>query len=454
MTVPYGQPDATVAELMRRVEKLTKINNALMQRVERSMDQQANAFSLFQAAIGLESQVRIRTEELNSALERLEIANEQLVAARDAAELANRIKTRFFTAAGHDLLQPLHAARLSLSALSEKRQETQQVRLVGQIDHALSSIEELLRSILDLSKLEAGVIRPALQAVRLSDMFRSLIFDTEPIARMRALRLSMRKTDLMVRSDNLMLRRMLQNLLANAINYTEHGSVLLAARRRGANVRIEVWDTGPGIECEEQERMFEEFQRGAAAGRGAGTGFGLGLSIVQRTAEALGHKVEVCSKLRHGTRFSVFAPYAGRAEDTARVDEEPSVRTAYDLAGRAAVVIDNDANVLEAMRVLLGKWSCNVRTAQSLRDIERIYEAEPGFLPDIVLADFHLDHGETGTRAVEWLRVHAKSALPAVIITADHSTEVAAEAARTECEILKKPVRPAELRALIQHLLR
>ncbi|MFV0369519.1 MAG: histidine kinase dimerization/phospho-acceptor domain-containing protein, partial [Hyphomicrobiaceae bacterium] len=156
--------------LLRRIEKLEKINAALMNRVERSLDQQANAYSMFQTAIGLENQVRVRTDELKSALTNLENVNGELTAARDASDRANSVKTRFFTAVSHDVLQPLHAAQLSLSALIDSLGSADQQRLAMQVDHALSSVEELLRTMLDISKLEAGVIRPRLQSIALEPL--------------------------------------------------------------------------------------------------------------------------------------------------------------------------------------------------------------------------------------------------------------------------------------------
>jgi len=181
-------------DLERRIEKLTKINNALMQRVERSMDQQANAFSLFQTAIGLENQIRARTEELKNALSKLEKANEELKQARDAAERANTSKTRFFTAVGHDLLQPLHAARLSLGELADAQHDLTSQRLAANVTYSLSAIEDLLTSILDLSKLEAGVFVPALQPVSLQAVFEQLVAGIQPIARKKGLDFTCRTT--------------------------------------------------------------------------------------------------------------------------------------------------------------------------------------------------------------------------------------------------------------------
>jgi two-component system, sensor histidine kinase len=440
-------------DLERRIQKLQKINAALMQRVERSMDQQANAYSLFQTAITLEGQVRLRTEEVTNALARLERTNDELSSARDASERANRFKTRFFTAVGHDLLQPLHAARLSASALAEPNGSEHQRRIAERIEHALATIEELLKSILDISKLEAGVFTPALRPVPLDDQFASIVLDIEPQARAKGLSMTWRRSGLAVVSDPLMLRRILQNLMVNAVQYTAEGGIRLLARRRGTDVRIEVWDTGPGIGEADREMIFEEFQRGSATDRPAVGGFGLGLSIVQRMAEALDHRIELCSRVGHGTRFSLTAPMARGASIPAAATA-PAARGvgASALAGAKVVVIDNDATVLDAMQGLMERWDCDVRCGRNLEGL--FLSAGTGaFRPDVILADYHLDDGRNGLDAVHALRLAAGRVIPAIIITADHSPVIADAARELDCELLLKPVRPAELRALMQHLL-
>jgi signal transduction histidine kinase len=424
-----------------------------MQRVEKSMDQQANAYSLFQTAITLEGQVRVRTEELKSALSRLERTNDELMTARDASERANRFKTRFFTAVGHDLLQPLHAARLSVTALAEPFGTAHQRRLADRIEHALTTIEDLLKSILDISKLEAGVIAPSLRPVALDELFTSLALDIEPLARVKNLALTWRPSRMAVISDPLMLRRILQNLMANAVQYTQHGGIKLAARRRGANVRIEVWDTGPGIVPAEREMIFEEFQRGPATDRPAIGGFGLGLSIVQRMAEALDHPLGLCSRVGHGSRFSISAPFAGAVDHQAAQAAPVACGRSYGLIGVRVAVIDNDTSVLEAMQSLLERWTCEVCLLRDLADVDSLIEAK-SFRPDIILADYHLDGGACGLTAVDGLRAAMPgAALPAIVVTADHSREIADKARAGGCEILLKPVKPAELRALMLHLI-
>ena len=438
--------------LLRRIEKLEKINAALMNRVERSLDQQANAYSMFQTAIGLESQVRVRTEELKSALTNLENVNGELTAARDASDRANSVKTRFFTAVSHDVLQPLHAAQLSLSALIDSTSSADQQRLAMQVDHALASVEELLRTMLDISKLEAGVIKPKIQAIALEPLFDSLVLDMKPLVATRGLRLKQHCKGLAVKSDPLMLRRVLQNLLANALHYTRQGGILLAARRRSGHVRIEVWDTGPGIPEIERDRIFEEFQRGSTSVDNHRGGSGLGLSIVARMAQTLEHPITMCSRIGQGTCFAIEAPETSAILPSVnQLQHAPAHGPGMGLAETRVLVIDNDPNVVEAMQKLLLRWSCDVRTAQTLQDIESLI-AEAEFLPQIVLADYHLDFGTYGTFAIDRLRACLGARLPAVIITADRADEITAAARERGCEILHKPVRPAELRALIQHL--
>jgi len=450
-SVPPDRPPSDPSDSGRIAEKLRKINAALMKRVERSMDQQANAYSLFQTAIYQETQIRLRTEELNTALTKLAHANIELGGARDAAERANVFKTRFFTAVGHDLLQPLHAARLMLCELMEAREEGDRKHLATNISNALVSIEELLTSILDISKLEAGVFVPNIQTVALGAIFEQLASSLGSLARRKGLDFRWRPTNLSIRSDPLMLRRIVQNILANAAHYTESGGVLLAARRRGGQVVIEVWDTGPGIAVQERNFIFEEFQRGAASERSGGVGFGLGLAIVRRMADALGHKLELQSALGRGSRFTIAAPFAAPSSQFSSSNNVP-IESNDDLVARPLIVIDNDLDVLVAMQSLLSRWGADVRPARDLDDVGEIL-SDPNFLPAIILVDYHLDLGMLGIDIVSRIRSRLGHHVPAILITADRTEAATRAALQSKCELLYKPVRPAELRALMQHLL-
>ncbi|MFA7306129.1 MAG: hybrid sensor histidine kinase/response regulator [Hyphomicrobium sp.] len=448
---PTDHLPQTPLEFGRAFDKLRKINDALMKRVERSMDQQANAFSLFQTAINQETQIRIRTEELNNALTKLAQANVELSAARDAAERSNVVKTRFFTAVGHDLLQPLHAARLTLSELMDTQSEPDHKQLTNNISSALVTIEELLTSILDISKLEAGVFVPNIQTVALGAIFEQLACNIEPVTRRKRLDFRWRPTNLGVRSDPLMLRRIVQNLLANAAHYTEVGGVLLAARRRGSEVEIEVWDTGPGVAPQERERIFEEFHRGEASERSGGAGFGLGLAIVRRMSDSLGHELKLQSRVGVGSRFSITAPYAAPLSKAEPKAQSLPSNNNY-LVARPLIVIDNDLGVLGAMQTLLSRWGADVRLARDLDDVNEIL-ADPAFSPAVILADYHLDGSVLGIEAVVRIRQSFGNKIPAILITADRTQATADAARQFDCALLHKPVRPAELRALMQHLL-
>lgn len=437
------------------LERLKKINAALISRVERSMDQQGNAFSLFQTAISLESRVRSRTEELHSTLRRLEQSNIDLNAAKENAELANLSKTRFLAAASHDVLQPLNAAHLSVSALAEVQTSEEGRNLVRQVERSLETMEDLLRTLLDISKLDAGVVQPDVTDVSLETLFSSLRSDFQPVAEMKGLTLKFRPVNALVRSDRTLLRRILQNILSNALRYTRSGGVLVGTRHRGDTIRIDVADTGCGIPDDQREAVFEEFHRGAIptdAGLAAG-GLGLGLAIVRRIAAALGHPVTFSSKVGHGTIFHIDVPVGiGDTADPIASTAEMERPRGYGLFGTKVLLVENDIDVLQAMTSLLERWQCLVRPATSTGDALDML-GDTDWLPDIVIADQHLDRGDLGTTTIAEVRDYLGRAVPALIVTADGSETVAKAARAAGIELMRKPLKPAQLRALLAHLL-
>ncbi|WP_376704164.1 hybrid sensor histidine kinase/response regulator [Mesorhizobium sp. ISC25] len=437
------------------LERLKKINAALISRVERSMDQQGNAFSLFQTAISLESRVRSRTEELHSTLRRLEQSNIDLNAAKENAELANLSKTRFLAAASHDVLQPLNAAHLSVSALAEVQTSEEGRNLVRQVERSLETMEDLLRTLLDISKLDAGVVQPDITDVSLETLFSSLRSDFQPVAEMKGLTLKFRPVSALVRSDRTLLRRILQNILSNALRYTRSGGVLVGTRHRGDTIRIDVADTGCGIPDDQREAVFEEFHRGAIptdAGLAAG-GLGLGLAIVRRIAAALGHPVTFSSKVGHGTIFHIDVPVGiGDTADPIASTAEMERPRGYGLFGTKVLLVENDIDVLQAMTSLLERWQCLVRPATSTGDALDML-GDTDWLPDIVIADQHLDGGDLGTTTIAEVRDYLGRAVPALIVTADGSETVAKAARAAGIELMRKPLKPAQLRALLAHLL-
>ncbi|NPU14746.1 response regulator [Bradyrhizobium sp. 83002] len=445
-----GSPD----DLQREAAKLRKINAALMSRVERSMDQQFNAFSLFETAIALDHQVRERTRQLRDALHSIETANKDLFRAKQQAEAASSLKSSVLISVTHDLLQPLNAARLTLSTLADEVSSDRGTAMVGQVDHSLATLEDLLRSLLEIAKLDAGALRPDMRPILLSSLFEPLEREFAPIAARRGLSLRICPCSVAVVSDAMMLRRILQNLLANALRYTRQGGVVMGCRRGpGADrVRIEVYDTGPGIPGPQQEAIFLEFQRGQPSAEDQ-AGFGLGLSIVRRFANALNHEVGLASRMDHGSTFRLALD---RADPAAVLpDPHPAEHVEHDfggLEGAKILLIENDLATADAMVSLLEKWGCDVVATVSTTDALLRLSAL-GAIPETIIADLHLEGDESGLAAIRDIRQFLGREVPAMIVTADYSDDAAREASQYGLEILTKPVRPAELRALLSFLL-
>ncbi|MFB0487455.1 signal transduction histidine kinase [Methylobacterium sp. OAE515] len=447
MTVHAGGLE-TDASLHRRIEKLERINAALMSHVERTMDQRGSAYSLFQTAIMLEGRVRTRTEELTGLMHRLERSNAALGAAKEEAETANRSKTRFLAAASHDLLQPVNAARLSISALADLDVPPEARTIAGQVERGLQTIEDLIKTLLDISKLDAGIVRPQLQPVFLPDLLAELAESFKPFAERKGLRLSVRCPDLTVTSDVVLLQRILQNLVSNAVRYTSAGGIVLAARRRAGGVRVEVTDTGCGISAEERDLVFDEFFRGGArTATGEEPGLGLGLSIVRRMAQALDHPLSLASRPGHGTRVALSLPLSAVPAAAA-----PPAPVATRLSGAHVLVVENDASTADALARLLQNWDARVSTFRDLAGVQAAVEAGAA-APDILVLDYHLDDGACGLEVAAFLRVGRADPLPVIVTTADHTEDVEARVVAAGAELVRKPIKPAQLRSLLTYML-
>jgi len=395
--------------------------------------------SMTEIAETLERAVKERTAEL------IEV-NRQLVDAKDEAERANQSKTRFLAAASHDLLQPLNAARLFVAALGEKRLATSTRGLVGQAAVALDSVEDLLEALFEISRLDAGAIQPEIRTIALDRILSALRIEFGPLARSRGLAFEVAETPLFVASDAQMLRRVLQNLVSNAIRYTTEGGVAVTARRDGDTVTVAVIDTGPGIAEAEQRYVFEEFKRLDATRKVPG--HGLGLAIVRRSCAKLGHEVTLRSRPGRGATFAITMPAAEPAG--AAPDPVAATRGRTMPAAGAILVIDNDPSILAGMRALLENWGHEAITALSPDAPEVKAAARAGLA--LVLADYHLEDGLTGDVAVARVRALHSASLPAAIVTADRSEEVKARLAAQGLPILTKPIKPAQLRALLRQI--
>jgi signal transduction histidine kinase/CheY-like chemotaxis protein len=405
----------------------------------------------------LEQRVQNRTRELSEVNRRLrneiDLRNRIERALRDAkaeAETANLSKTRFLAAASHDLLQPLNAARLFTSALGQgENLDGKTSRAIERIDSSLRAAEELLTALLDISKLDAGALEPHPVVFHVNDVLATLDIEFGAIAREHGLELTTVPCTLAVRSDRQFLRRILQNFLSNALRYTRTGKVLLGCRRRGDRLSIQVWDTGPGIADEHLDEIFEEFRRLQPRDERGAKGMGLGLAIVQRMARALGHEVLVRSRPGHGSMFAVEVPIAATAPVALRAPARP--RTAASLDRAVVLCVDNESSILEGMTQLLGGWTCHVLTAEDTDSALATLEVA-GRAPDLVLADYHLDGDDTGLRTLEAVRARWGD-VPGAIITADYGEEVRERVRASGVLILRKPIKPAALRAIMSQLL-
>lgn len=378
--------------------------------------------------------------EINETLEqRVELRTRE-------AESAQQSKTRFLAAISHDVLQPLNAARLFASALRETADAVEQARLAERVDASLRAAEDLLDGLLDISRLDAGALRVEIVDFDVNELLRELVAQYAPVASGRGLQLRVRAPDRPrpVRSDRRLLRRALQNFLANALRYTREGGVLIAARVREGAIELQVWDTGPGISEHHLAQIFDEFRRFETPGVGGERGLGLGLSICQRIARTLEHPLRVRSRIGVGSVFSITVPF-GRAMYAAPLPEPHLVVGGDSLAGLRVLCVDNDREILDGMRTLLQRWGVTALTAASADEaLALLVEC-----PDVALVDYHLHDRLDGLGVIDELRVQCGRNLPAALLTGDGSDALKLAARERGCRVLTKPVKPASLRAFL-----
>jgi len=397
------------------------------------------------------------TERLNLDLERrvaeksaaLSTQLEATQAAKEAAEAANRAKSSFLAAASHDLRQPLHALGMFTQALTERTHDADGQLLAQRITTSVAALEVLFSSLLDISKLDAGAIvaQPCDFAIR--PLLDRLAEECMPEALQRGLKLGVVCGDAAIRSDPVLMERILRNLIANAMRYTEHGGIVIGCRRRGAACSLEIWDSGPGIPEVELTRIFEEFYQIGNPGRDRTRGLGLGLAIVRRLAGLLGHAVEVSSREGRGSVFRVRVP-AGNAQAVSTIAPPELLQVA--LAGRRILVVDDEADVREATRRLLSQWGCIVVATDSAAGAQRAYAGRSG--PEAMLVDFRLGDGVDGLETIAVLRRAFGSATPAVLVSGESGELELSRIQASGTLLLHKPLPPARLRSLLAHLLR
>ncbi len=411
-------------------------------------ERRRTAEALHQAYQHLEVRVRERTTELTQLNHQLLREIEERRRAEQKAEQANLSKTKFLAAVSHDLLQPLNAARLFTSALQE---QSSSPALVRNVSNALDDVESLLGTLVDISKLDAGVIKADVATFAVSDLLDNLAAEYAATAASEGLRLSYVPSSLRVRSDIQLLARILRNLLSNAIRYTPHGRLLLGCRRRGRRLSIEVWDTGIGIPLDKREEIFQEFKRGDSQRPDQDRGLGLGLAIVEKIAGILGHRIQVRSTPGKGSVFSIDVPLSRQAPkpQAALPEVLPLLER---LEGARIWVLDNDAAICAGMRTLLEQWGCRVNTALNEEDLAAQLP-EDAADAGLLIVDYHLDNDRNGLDAVAAINAQRLSPLPALMITANYSNELKQQVRELGHTLMHKPVRPMKLKAAISHLL-
>ena len=371
-------------------------------------------------------------------------------AARAEAEDANRAKSRFLAAASHDLRQPIHALGLFASAVRPHITTVDGHHIVDKIESSIGSTEVMFNALLDVSRLDAGILLPDIKAFAVGDLLARLVAEYSPRADAKSIRLRFRSTSRLVLSDPTLLERVIRNYLSNGIRYTQRGGVLIGTRVRDEQLRIEICDTGDGIPQEKFDEIFQEFCQLGNPERDKAKGLGLGLAIVKRIGELLSHPIEVKSKLGRGSTFSVSVPLATRNAQTATSASEIQYDDAV-LVGTTILVIDDDRNVLEAAQILLKQWGCYALSAESASDaLAKLREEDRA--PDVILSDYRLRNGETGIDAIRKIQ-SVWGIMPAALITGDTAPDRLKEATASGYALLHKPLNPQRLKTVLCRML-
>lgn len=392
--------------------------------------------------LSLNTYNRMFVESMRLRLQKLDLVA-QLTAQKDVAEAANLAKSRFLAAASHDLRQPIHALNLYLGAFGQMELPRRADIMLGKVRQCAQIMDVLFRTLLDISELDAGAVRPQIGAFPLAPLFARARLEFEPQARAKGLELRVKPCAEHVRSDPVLIERILRNLISNAIRYTERGRIVVGCRPQGSSVRICVYDTGIGIAPHDQALVFEEFYQVSNRERDRSKGLGLGLAIVDRLTRLLEAPLVLRSNPGRG---SLFAFALARAEEVAppRVHMAPRGNDSRNLAGTFVVVVDDEELILDAAQNLLEQWGCTVVTAVSrLQALERL--AGSPRPPDVIICDYRLRDQETGIVVVEAIRNEFNGDIPALLLTGETDPAQIRQISASGVAVLHKPLREDEL---------
>lgn len=394
----------------------------------------------------------VNRDELGALAANVNKTSEQLGYLYHQLELANLAKSRFLAAASHDLRQPLHALNLFLDQLRHERSPAERDRLLARIDTAVASMNELFNALLDISKLDAGVLAPSPSDFPLDRLLKRIETTFMAAARDKGLRLRIVSSRAWVHSDFILLERILLNLVSNAVRYTARGGILIGGRRRGDCLRIDVSDSGIGIPEDQRRNIFGEFVQLGSEEREGAAGLGLGLAIVDRLCGLLGHPIELGSRVGKGSRFSVLVPSAPAGVAPIGAPATLPVGPISE-AGKLVIIVDDDESVRDSTCGLLQQWGCMV-AAVATEDAALARLAELGRPPDLIICDYRLAHGRTGFELIDRMRRSRGAQIPAFLISGDTTPERLREARESGFYLLHKPVMPITLRSVVTQLLR
>lgn len=395
-------------------------------------------------------EVRKKAEE---SLRRAQTELERKVAERtQELELANAAKSRLLAMASHDLRQPLHALGLFVAQLRTPLSSRERTKTIERVDAARKELDEMFNSLLDISRLDAGMLTPKITEFPIAHLLQKIERTFNQATREKGLQLRIRRSNAWVRSDAMLLERILINLVSNAVRYTVRGGIIVGCRRRGEALRIEVWDTGPGIPEDQKQNIFGEFFQIPGQERSRSGGLGLGLAIVDRLRLLLDHRIDLASRVGRGSRFAIELPMVDECvTSTAPVDSP--YPGAFPAEGKRILVVADAPMVKEGTGGLLGNWGYSVLTAGS-DEAALMRVAQRQERPDLIISDYHLANGKIGIRAIEQINAAFGSSIPAILISGDTAAEPLRDANERGYILLHKPVDPMRLRAVMHEVFR
>ena len=423
-------------------------------------EQRRTARALKHAYDYIEQRVNQRTkkiseinEQLRKEIEDRQLAEISLLEAKREADSANESKSKFLAATSHDLLQPMNSARLFAGALSDLTLDAEAHKLISSLSYSLENLESLISALVDISKLEAGLIEPVYDEFIIGDLLENIANEFRPQVLEQGLHFSFQSASRVVYSDTYLLARILRNFLTNAIRYTPSGTILLGCRRRAKGIEVYVCDSGIGIPEDKLTEIFKEFNRIDPKQRRDDKGLGLGLAIVDKLASVMGHKIDVRSELGKGSCFSVLVPYGNQdAQVVKQTSPQPIDQFNSNLQGANILIIDNDLEICAGMDELLSGWGCMVTSVSTIAELERENWLKH-LNPDLIVTDYHLDNDDTGFDALEITERELGDQVPVIMITANHTNELRQVVRSRGYSLLNKPVKTQKMKMALSNLL-